>query len=90
MLGSKLVGIAAGTGTTISFLPQVWKVFKTRSTGDLSLCMFMIHTTGVSLWILYGVNQGDLVIVVFNAIAMFLCLTILLAFVLFSRPMLPQ
>lgn len=63
----KAVGLVAGTGTTVSFLPQVIRVFRSRSVGDLSLSMFLIHSTGVALWVVYGVLMTDWIIVGFNA-----------------------
>ena len=46
-----VLGFIAGTMTTISFLPQVIKVWKTKKTQDISLEMFVIYTGGVFLWI---------------------------------------
>lgn len=62
----KAVGLAAGTGTTVSFLPQVVRVVRTRSVADLSLSMFLIHSTGVVLWVVYGALVRDWIIVGFN------------------------
>lgn len=62
----RAVGLAAGTGTTVSFLPQVARVFRTRSVADLSPTMFLIHSSGVVLWVAYGVLVGDWIIVGFN------------------------
>lgn len=62
----RAIGLVAGTGTTVSFLPQVVRVVRTRSVADLSLSMFLIHSTGVVLWVAYGVLVGDWIIVGFN------------------------
>ena len=72
-----IIGLTAGTGTTVSFLPQVIKVFKYKKTEDLSPIMFCIHTTGVTLWIVYGVLVNNYIIILFNAITLILCIAIL-------------
>lgn len=77
----KTIGYLAGTGTTISFLPQMIQVIRTGSVADLSIYMFLIHSTGVSLWICYGIYIHDLIIVLFNSITMFFNLVILSFFV---------
>jgi MtN3 and saliva related transmembrane protein len=57
------VGVAAALCTTASYLPQVWKTWRTRETGDLSLRMLLLLATGIGLWCVYGVLLGDAVII---------------------------
>lgn len=76
----KSVGYLAGTGTTLSFLPQMIRVVQTRSVSDLSIYMFLIHSSGVSMWIIYGIFMKDTIIILFNAITMFFNLVILSVF----------
>ena len=49
-MNSDLIGSLASTLTTIAFVPQVWRAWKTRSARDLSLPMYLIFTAGVVLW----------------------------------------
>lgn len=65
-MDKSITGLLAGACTTLSFLPQVIKVIKTQSTKDLSPYMMLIHTTGASLWVAYGVLKEDFIIVGFN------------------------
>ncbi len=70
-----LIGSVAAFCTTMSYLPQVHKCWKTGSTGDLSLKMILLLSTGISLWIVYGVLKGDAVIIGANAVSLaFLCI----------------
>lgn len=62
-----LIGIAAGICTTIAFLPQVLKTWRTKSAKDLSLGMFSIFCTGVALWLTYGILIRDLPIILANS-----------------------
>jgi MtN3 and saliva related transmembrane protein len=72
-----VVGLVAAFCTTLSYFPQLKKCWETGSAGDLSLKMFLILTAGVALWIVYGVLQGDLVIIVANAVSLCLLFGIL-------------
>ena len=45
------LGTVAGVLTTVAFAPQVWIVWKTRSTRDISLSMYLVFTTGVGFWL---------------------------------------
>lgn len=71
------LGLVAGSLTTIAFLPQVFKTWRTRATGDISLGMFVIFSSGSLLWAVYGVFIHSLPIVIANAITLALALTIL-------------
>ena len=73
----QLIGFFAAFCTTIAFLPQVIKVYKTRSTKDISLSMFLIFTTGVLCWLIYGVLIVDLPIIIANIVTLILSLIIL-------------
>jgi MtN3 and saliva related transmembrane protein len=73
-----LLGMAAGTLTTISFLPQVIKTWKTRSTKDISGGMFSLFCAGIFLWILYGFSIRSLPVIVTNVITFALAFIILL------------
>lgn len=73
-----LLGLIAGACTTAAFVPQLAKVWKTRSTKDLSLSMFIVFTTGVLLWLLYGIYRKDLLITGWNAVTLVLAGMILI------------
>lgn len=63
----RIVGCLAGLGTTVSFVPQVVHVVRDNAVKDLSVLMFIIHSSGVIMWITYGFLIKDLVVVSFNA-----------------------
>jgi len=81
IITTKVVGFLAGIGTTVSFLPQMIRVIRTRSVADLSVYMFVIHSTGVTLWVSYGFMVGDMIIVLFNCITIVFNLVILSFFI---------
>ena len=72
-----VLGLVAGTFTTIAFLPQVIQTWKTKSTRDVSLGMFSLFCTGVFLWLVYGILIQDLPIIIANVITFILAATIL-------------
>jgi MtN3 and saliva related transmembrane protein len=71
-----LGGIAA-TFTTASFIPQVWQVWRTRHTKDISLSMYATFTCGVAIWLIYGVLLDSWPIIVANSITVCLAGTVL-------------
>jgi MtN3 and saliva related transmembrane protein len=72
-----LLGLVAGAFTTIAFLPQVLKTWKSRSAKDLSLGMFAIFTIGVGLWLTYGILINDLPVILANVVTLMLASTLL-------------
>jgi len=74
---TSLIGLAAGLLTTISLVPQVLKIWRTRSAKDVSRKMFIAFCSGVALWLLYGILHREPPIVLWNAVSLALGLTIL-------------
>ena len=72
-----VLGLAAATLTTVAFLPQVIKTWRTRQTRDISLVMFSVLCLGICLWLLYGFLRDDLPLVLANAVTLALAGTIL-------------
>jgi MtN3 and saliva related transmembrane protein len=74
---SDLIGYLAATLTTCSFLPQAVHTFRTRDVSGISLGMYSVFTTGVALWLAYGLALQAWPIVVANAITLMLATAIL-------------
>lgn len=72
-----ILGLLAGACTTVSFLPQVIKILKTRKAGDISLYMYIILTTGVFLWMVYGIFLREIPIILANGVTLILCVLVL-------------
>jgi len=72
-----MIGLAAGFCTTIAFLPQALKTWKTKSAKDLSLGMYSIFCTGIILWLTYGIMIQDIPIILTNVASMSLAASIL-------------
>ena len=68
----KLLGFAAATCTTLAYVPQFVKVWRTRSTEDISLGMFLVMVVGILLWLVYGLLSGDGPLIVANAVTIVL------------------
>jgi MtN3 and saliva related transmembrane protein len=73
-----IIGLVAAAFTTVALLPQLIKVWKTKSTKDISLDMFMLYCGGVLLWFVYGIFRNDLAIILANSLAFIQALIILL------------
>jgi MtN3 and saliva related transmembrane protein len=72
-----LTGYAAAFCTTAAFVPQVLRVWHTRSTKDISLKMFLVLVTGLCLWLAYGFGKGEIPIILANGATLALAGTIL-------------
>lgn len=64
----ELIGPFAALFTTCSFVPQVFRTWKTQSTESLSWFMLAIGIIATFLWLSYGVYVKDPVIVISNCI----------------------
>lgn len=73
----EVVGLFGAFLSAITFIPQVWLAWKTKSVGDLSLGMLLIVFTSVIVWLVYGFYLGLLPVIIANAIILFLSLLLL-------------
>lgn len=72
-----VLGSIAGALTTISFVPQLIQVVKTKSTKDISLPMFVIFSLGVFCWLIYGYSLKSLPVMISNGTVLVLSMVIL-------------
>jgi MtN3 and saliva related transmembrane protein len=77
MDNATLVGYFAGFLTTVSFVPQVLKTWKSKSASDLSLGMFSAFSLGVLCWLIYGVLLGEFPMIFWNAVTLTFALALL-------------
>lgn len=87
MDGPELIGFAASGLTTASFVPQVLKTVRTRSTADISHLWLAMFGSGIGLWLLYGLRIGSWPIIAGNAVT--LALVCVIAWVKFMPTVAP-
>lgn len=80
------IGLIAGLLTTMAFIPQVWKIYRTKSGKDISARMFSLFSAGVVLWLVYGILLESMPLILSNAVTLVLSLTIIALKVRYSRP----
>lgn len=74
---SQYIGLAAGIGTGISMLPQLFKIIKEKDADGISAGMLVVLMCGLALWVWYGVLKQDLPIIITNAFSFLVNATIL-------------
>jgi MtN3 and saliva related transmembrane protein len=84
MQASDLLGYAAATLTTVSFVPQAWRTFRTRDVSGISLRMYSIFTTGIAVWLAYGIVLGELPMILANSLSLVLACAVLVMRIRFA------
>jgi MtN3 and saliva related transmembrane protein len=79
------IGLAAAVCTTVSFVPQLVRVWRLRSAREISTIMFSVFSLGTFLWLVYGICLRALPIILANAISLVLALAILALKLRFDR-----
>ena len=82
---SEVFGFAAATLSTIAFLPQVVKTWKTRSAKDVSYALLLTFSTGCLCWVIYGYQVEAKPVMIANAFTLTLNLTILVMKIVFEN-----
>jgi len=73
----EILGLLAGGLTTASFVPQVYKTWKSKSANSLSLTMYIVFFLGITLWLIYGIYVNSIAMMVTNSITAILALTLI-------------
>ncbi|MDR6406045.1 MULTISPECIES: SemiSWEET transporter [Chryseobacterium] len=84
-MNENLLGIVAGILTSISMIPQLVKVIKEKDAENLSWLMLLVLITGLSLWVWYGFIKDELPIILSNAFAVLVNVTLLICFFIFKK-----
>jgi len=77
MSSIQILGLVAGTITSITFLPQVIKIWQSKSAKDLSLTMLALLMLGVSMWLAYGILVKDAAIIYTNSMVLAMSMVML-------------
>jgi MtN3 and saliva related transmembrane protein len=81
-----LLGLVATCFTTSSFVPQVWRTWRTRDVSGISLASYGVITVGLALWLVYGLLRGDLPLIVANAVMVVLTAAITVMKIVYGAP----
>jgi MtN3 and saliva related transmembrane protein len=71
-----IIGFVAAFCTTLAFVPQAIKVYKTKKTDDISFGMFLLMCVGVALWDVYGFIIGSIHVIMANSMTLLLAVYI--------------
>ena len=77
MEGIEILGMAAGTISSVTFLPQVIKTWQTKSAKDISLWMFLLVTLSVIMWLVYGIFKESIPIIYTNSAVLLMSMIML-------------
>ncbi len=78
------IGLAGGVFTTVAFLPQLFKILKTKHVRDVSLIMYIILTSGIVMWLIYGLLIKSAPVIFANMVSVVLCSVILVMKIIYS------
>jgi len=86
MTAIDILGMTAGCISSITFLPQVVKTWKTKSAADVSLLMFTFATVSVVMWLVYGIILANVPIIFTNSMVLLFSLIMLYFKFRYSEP----
>jgi MtN3 and saliva related transmembrane protein len=74
---SDALGYLAATLTTVSFVPQAWRTFRTKDVSGISTRMYSVFTLGVAVWLAYGIVLGEIPMIFANSTTLVLACAVL-------------
>ncbi len=73
----EVVGLSGSVLSSVTFMPQVYQTWKTKSVGDLNLSMMLIVLLSTLIWLVYGIGKELLPVIICNGIICFLSLLLI-------------
>ena len=73
-----IIATIALIATSIGFLPQVIKTWRTKKARDISFYMIALWVVGASSWFIYGLSKNDIFIMAANGIIFSLTVILLI------------
>lgn len=80
-----ILGIVAGILTSVSMVPQLLKVLKEKNVEDISWIMLLVLISGLSLWVWYGILKNELPIILSNAFAVLMNISLLICYMIYKK-----
>ncbi|HEX9390714.1 MAG TPA: SemiSWEET transporter [Usitatibacteraceae bacterium] len=84
MIAPEVIGSIGACLTTFAFVPQVVRIWRTKSARDVSLPMYVIFCCGILCWLAYGLMLGAWPIIGANIVTLMLALAIIIMKLKFS------
>jgi MtN3 and saliva related transmembrane protein len=81
----EIIGLLAALLTTASFVPQVYKTWKSKSAESLSLTMYLVFLVGIILWLIYGIHLNSLSMIIANSITAVLAIFLIVFIVKYKK-----
>jgi len=80
----EIVGYLAALLTMFGFLPQVIKIYRTKSVKDLSLLAILQFILGIFLWLMYGIHLKNSIIILANSVTFLILVAALILFIKYT------
>ncbi len=81
----QILGLFAGGLIAVSYIPQIWKLFKLKSAKEISLPFTLLQLFGGALWLVYGIILGLAAVLITNIVNTTLCCLMLYAKIKYGR-----
>ena len=82
---ANFIGLLAGVLTTVAFIPQLLKIYASKSGKDVSARMFVMFSVGVALWLVYGILIGSPPVIIANTVTLGLAVAIMALKIRYAR-----
>ena len=81
----EIIGLIAAVLTTSSYVPQVYRTWKSKEAGDLSLTMYVVMFIGIVLWLIYGIYLNSLAMILANTVTALLTFSLIVFKISFKK-----
>lgn len=81
----EILGLLAGLFTTFGVVPQVIRIYRTKSARDVSLLFSVMFVIGGLLWLFYGIVDRLLPIIIWNVLGVTFNVTLMIGKLIYMK-----
>jgi len=81
----ELMATVFGSIMSLAYFPQAFKIYKRKSSADVSIVTYLIFFPGIVIWLLYGIGLNNFALIISNAIAFVGALTVIAAYFIYRK-----
>lgn len=80
-----LLATIFGTAMSFAYFPQIHKMYKRKSSADISLTMYLVFFPGLVIWLLYGLSISNIPLIVANVVGVIGAAGIIIAYFKYKK-----
>ena len=74
-----------GVAMALAYLIQIYKIYKRKSSADVSVTMYFVLLTGFIIWLLYGIGINNMPLIITYGVSIATCVGLIITYYIYKK-----